>query len=533
MTDWRFFDANCTVGRHMKLRPGGLHTTDDLLAEMDHHGIAEALVVHSLSRETHPALGNPRALEAAASSDRLHPAWCAVHTVAHDDQPPPPELLEQMRAHRVGALFLFTQQYRLDLSDWCVDALLAPFAEQGAPVFICPNEVGPHAMGMDETDWPAVVGLCQRWPGLPVVVSERRMRRSHRTILQALETCPNLRLEISGLWLYRALEFIVERFGPERLIFGSNWPAYGQHMTLATVAMADIDDDAKRKIAGDNLRDLLAWCKPTHPQVEPKTPADEFVRVARTGRRPDSMRFQDCHGHLGGLKHQYHIAGRAVDETVAEMDRLGVDRCMVWNFVSVGDERVGNDVTIDAVQRYPDRFVGFTFVNPHRGQNEIIAELERGERHALRGVKLVPQYQGYPSDGPSIELATKWAHDHRQIILNHEWGSHEHMERLLTMCPNALFLTGHSSGARFADLIERHANLYVCSCPLAGPRDCEHIVARIGAERLMFGSDLQDLPIAWGLGPIMFARIAEADKRLILGGNLDRVLQHYSLPQTP
>lgn len=524
MSDWRFFDANCTVGRHLKLAPEGLHTVEDLLADMDHHGIAEALVVHSLSRETHPLLGNPRALEAVSASDRLHAAWAAVHPVARDDQPPPEQLLEQMHQNHIGALFLFTRQYRIDLSAWCIDRLLAPFAEEGVPVFINPNEIGPMGIGMDETDWGQVVELCQRWPSLPVVVSEGRMRREHRTLLQALDTCPNLKLEISGLWLYGAIEFIVERFGANRLLFGSNWPTYGQHMTVATLAMADIDADAKRKIAGDNLRELMRWCGAEHPAVESSPPIDDFVEIGRTGNRPDSVRFLDCHGHLGGLKHQYHIHGRKLENTVAEMDRLGVDKCLVWHFVSVGDERVGNDITIEAVQKYPDRFIGFAFVNPHRGEKEILDELERCNEQGLRGVKFAVQYQGYPPDGPNVDVGVKWAHEHRQMVLSHQWGSHAHMEHLLSSYPNAIILTGHSGGARFVDLMERHPNLYVCSCPLSGPRSCENIVKRIGADRVMFGSDLQDLPIAWGLGPILFARIPAAEKRLILGGNLERLL---------
>lgn len=528
MTDWRFFDANCTVGRHLKLTPGGLHTAEDLLADMDHHGIAEALVVHSLSRETHPLLGNPRALEVASTSDRLHAAWAAVHPVAPDDQPPPDELCEQMRVNRVGALFLFTRQYRIDLSAWCIDRLLAPFAEARVPVFINPNEIGPMGIGMDETDWGQVVALCQRWPSLPVVVSEHRMRRDHRTLLQALATCPNLTLEISGLWLYGAIEFIVERFGADRLVFGSNWPSYGQHMTVATLAMADIGDDAKRKIAGDNLRRLLGWCGPEHPAVDLPAAIDTFAEIGRTGDRPDAVRFLDCHGHLGGLKHQYHIHGRKLEDTVAEMDRLGIDKCLVWHFVSVGDEMVGNDITIEAVRAYPDRFIGFSFVNPHRGEKAILAELERCREQGLRGVKFAVQYQGYPPDGPNVDVAVRYAHEHRWMVLSHQWGSAAHMEGLLRDCPNALILTGHSGGARFADLMDRYPNLYVCSCPLSGPRSCEAIVERIGADRLMFGSDLQDLPIAWGLGPVLFARIPEEEKRLILGGNLARLLAEYS-----
>jgi hypothetical protein len=35
--------------------------------------------------------------------------------------------------------------------------------------------------------------------------------------------------------------------------------------------------------------------------------------------------------------------------------------------------------------------------------------------------------------------------------------------------------------------------------------------------------------MAWGFGPILFARISEAEKRLILGENLRQVLKEYSL----
>jgi len=35
--------------------------------------------------------------------------------------------------------------------------------------------------------------------------------------------------------------------------------------------------------------------------------------------------------------------------------------------------------------------------------------------------------------------------------------------------------------------------------------------------------------IAWGLGPILFARISPDDKEKILGGNLRRILSKYSL----
>jgi predicted TIM-barrel fold metal-dependent hydrolase len=127
-----------------------------------------------------------------------------------------------------------------------------------------------------------------------------------------------------------------------------------------------------------------------------------------------------------------------------------------------------------------------------------------------------------------VEVACRWAHDRKQIILNHNWGSAAHLERLLAAYPDACFLAGHMTLA-YVELLKRYKNLYICSCPLIGPRACEHAVAALGADRLLFGSDLQDLPVAWGMGPILLSRLSVEDKRMILGGNLNRILKQYSL----
>ena len=526
--NWNFFDARATVGRHVRLQEGQPHTADDLLAEMDHYGIAEALVVDSLSREHHPAAGNRRVLEVTADRPRLHPAWAALPS-GTDEQPAPEAMLRQMREHRVGAVMLFTGQYRIRLSDWCIDDLLEPMAEAGVPLFLCPDEIGPTLSGQDVTDWDAVVALCRRWPTLPVVVTEFRIRQSQRTVYRALDACRNLRIELSGYWLHHGVEYITKRWGSERLVFGSAWPRLGPHMTLTTLACADIDDADKRKIAGDNLRELIRWCEPEHPEITPQPADDAYVAFARTGRRPTEMTFRDCHGHLGGLAAHYHIPDGDLESTVGEMDRLGIEQTLVFSFAGVtSDECVGNDTIADAVAQYPDRFIGFTLVNPHRGRDAMLAELERGAAMGLRGVKLIPHYQGYPDEGPLIDVACQWAHERRQIILNHGWGSAEQMARLLDAYPDACYIAGHTTLA-YVDLMKQFANLYVCSCPLLGPRDCEQTVAAIGDDRLLFGSDLQDLPIAWGLGPILFARLPVESKRKILGGNLRTILERYSL----
>ena len=524
---WNAFDCSCTVGRHVRLTGGAPHTAADLLEEMDRYGIAEAMVVDSLSRESHPFDGNRRVLETTAGNPRLHPVWSALPP-GTDEQPEPRELLRRMRKERVGALILYPGQYRFTLSPWCIDELLEPLAEARVPVIVNPDEIGPSMVECDRTDWDAVVALCRRMPTLPVIVSEFRIRRSQREVYRALDACENLHIELSGYWLYRGIEYITRCWGSGRLVFGSNWPRLGPHMTLAALSCAEIDDEDKLKIAGDNLRRLVGWCEPEHPRVTPEPTDDEFAAFGRTGVRPPDMVFHDCHGHLGERMAHYHIPDGSLESVVGEMDRLGVRKTCVFSFAGVtGDEVFGNDIVADAVERYPDRFVGFTLLNPHRGSEDMYRELERCEALGLRGIKLIPYYQGYPEGGPNIDVACRWVHERKQIILNHHWGTPEQMERLLTAWPDACYIEGHTTTA-YAGLTRRYGNLYICSCPLLGPRSCEEVVSAIGPDRLLFGSDLLDLPIAWGLGPILFARLPAEQKRMILGGNLERLLDRYS-----
>ncbi len=525
------FDSRCTVGRHLLLREGGQHSATDLLAEMNRYGIAEALVLDSLARENHPEDGNRRILDSTASYPRLYPAWSAMPAAGNDEQENPELFLQKMRKHNVAALFLFPRQYRFSLSDWCADSFLEPMAEARVPIFVCHDEIGPGGAMGDTTDWNAVVALCRRWPRLPVIVTEYRIRRGQRMLYRAMDSCPNLHVELSGYWLHRGIEYITANWGAERLIFGSNWPTFGPHMTIATLMTAEISDADKAKIAGDNLRKLISWnvtVRPTHSATSTQMP-DDYARFARTGQRPISMTFLDCHGHLGGRASHYHLPNCTTEGILHDMDRLGVRKVCVFSFAGVfSDEKFGNDVIANAVRLHPERFVGFTLLNPHRGRDEMLAELERCAKLGLRGVKLIAHYQLYPAEGPMIEVACRWAHERRQIILHHDWGSPSFLEKMVSTYPNALYVTGHSTTA-YADLMKKYPQIYVCSCPLLGPDACEQIVAAIGANRLLFGSDLQDLPIAWGLGPILFANIPPDEKRMILGGNLQRILQSYSI----
>jgi len=446
MEDIRYFDAFCLLGRDIHTPEGQAETPEQTLAAMDHYGVHEALVVDVLAKDANLAAGNARLLERLRDYPRLHPAWAGLMPYSRE-LPPPPELLDQMVAHGVPALFLFYRAFDIRLSDWGIDELLAPLAEARVPVFLCPDAVGGRP-GVDQTDWEGVVRICRTFLDLPVIVTENRIYKSQRAVYAALAACPNLRIDLRSLWLHRRVEFICRQFGPEHLVWSSGLPSRVPAVPLMQLAYSEISEPELKLIAGGNLRELLAWNpNPASAagEVSFPEPIDSLHAAARRRADLSDLPVHDCHGHIGAAT-PHHVIDDSLDDIVREMDRFGVRVCCVFSLEGVfGDETYGNDVVAEAVRRFPDRFVGFTLVNPNHGERAMLEELERGLELGMKGIKLISAYHGYPTEGPLIDVACRFAHERRQFILNHYWGSAQQIERLCRTYPDACFFTGHST----------------------------------------------------------------------------------------
>jgi predicted TIM-barrel fold metal-dependent hydrolase len=82
----------------------------------------------------------------------------------------------------------------------------------------------------------------------------------------------------------------------------------------------------------------------------------------------------------------------------AEQDIIGV--LLAWDAETMtGQKPLRNDTVAEIVQRYPNQFVGFGSVDPHKGDRAIV-EIERAVRElGLSGAKFHPGVQGfYPND---------------------------------------------------------------------------------------------------------------------------------------
>ena len=91
----------------------------------------------------------------------------------------------------------------------------------------------------------------------------------------------------------------------------------------------------------------------------------------------------------------------------AEQDMVGV--LLAWDAeTATGRKPLRNDTVAEIVRRFPQQFVGFASVDPHKG-DRAITEIERAVRDlGLSGAKFHPGVQAfYPSDRRSTRSSRR------------------------------------------------------------------------------------------------------------------------------
>lgn len=238
----------------------------------------------------------------------------------------------------------------------------------------------------------------------------------------------------------------------------------------------------------------------------------------------------DAHGHLGRYG-PFNMPTPTAEEAIVVMDRVGVDVLCVSHVLSlVGDYTRGNDLVGQAIRDYPGRFLGYAVANPNYPQG-IRAELERCvEELGMRAIKVHNSLHDYPVDGPAMMPIYEYAAERGLPVLGHGFGDARAMDVLTKRFPTVDFIVAHSGGGYrgrpepVVELAAERDNLYLDVCSSLVPNGgIEALVGRVGAGKILFGSDFTWQHLTHQIGRVLLADLTEADKRAILGGNAARI----------
>ncbi len=225
---------------------------------------------------------------------------------------------------------------------------------------------------------------------------------------------------------------------------------------------------------------------------------------------------------------------------IAVADRLGIDRLVI----SMGDRHVidpspeelrrQNDQVLQALSHWHHRAFGLVYVSPKHVAASL-REIDRCVRDGpMVGLKL---WVASRCDSAEADALVRRAAELKAVVFQHTWikaGGNEPGEStpidlaaLAARHPQASIICGHTGGQwelgiRAVRPLRNVAVDLAGSDPTAG--FVEMAVRELGARRVLHGSDVPGRSFASQLGKVLGAEITAADRRLILGENLRRLL---------
>lgn len=231
----------------------------------------------------------------------------------------------------------------------------------------------------------------------------------------------------------------------------------------------------------------------------------------------------DSHCHLGrGTRKQVELSS-----LLKQMDALGIERavlCTVDQFIAVRN-REGNDEIIAAVRDHPDRFWGLAAVNPWFEQAGV-DELKRCLDCGLVGLKLNSHLQGFLLSDPLVHPLIDVCYQHEAVVYAHTGtpitSEPFQLAELAQTFPDVPMIMGHMGFTDFwYDAVpagQLSNNIYLESS-LIDTMNFANAVHKLGAERVLFGTDYPETDMSLELEKVHMIDINDEQRSLVIGDN--------------
>ncbi len=182
----------------------------------------------------------------------------------------------------------------------------------------------------------------------------------------------------------------------------------------------------------------------------------------------------------------------------------GLGKLFINNFTDRGDIKImgkscpletdpDNEKVFNTVNKYPDKFFGWIFVNP-RGRKNQVEEFEKyKDAKGFIGVKAHPFWHHFAP----VELApvaARLVKTGKPLLIHAGFGEEGNYEALLKKVPDLKLILAHAAFPCYSDTWKKIQDLKNVSMDLSqttytSGKATRQVVDMFGAERLFFGTD--------------------------------------------
>ena len=213
-----------------------------LLANEDAGGIEFAVVMPSPT----PNPDN-RALYETAGQERRAILCCQVNPNAPDALT---EIQHAATTLKMRVLKIMPAIYHVRLTSPLADGLVSTARELGLVVNIHSGSGISHPL--------AIGALCRRYPDVKFLMDHMGYREWTADAIEAARDNPNLYLGTTiASFEPIVIEHAIRELGPERVVYGSNWPNLYSDLAVEAIRRQQLGAEAEELILGGNLARIL------------------------------------------------------------------------------------------------------------------------------------------------------------------------------------------------------------------------------------------------------------------------------------
>ncbi len=525
--DLMFFDAFSRIGPRRYKHPGEKWKLEDLIKELNHCSVSGALVASTLSLSYDAMYSNLELSNNLKPYPNLFAIWNVLphHT---NECLPPAQLKQKMTEHNVRAVTIHPSSNGWDWSAQSSQELMKYLNDNKIFTITTVSEIG---------GWKELNEFLGRYKSIPLLVSGISWGEQ-RYAIGLLKDHPNMHISFDRLQINEGLEFLYKRGHINQLIFATDAPtmSVGAHRTY--IDYADIPDDAKAKIAGGNLVRLLGGQRP--PKVHTNRSEDILMTSVRNGK-PLPVPVIDMHMHMlheginGAGGTGYHMENGGPKGIFKMMERIGCvgGGFMSWNGVVSNDSVQGNKLVKEALDVSPKGFWGLATMSPTHYTQEELAVMIPQVYSDKRIIGMKPyHFYGMEYHNPAYDIWWEYGSKNGLYALIHPSRSDLlEVEKLAAKYPNVRWVIAHAGGSyKMADMaisaMKKYPNVFAELTLTPVPLGViEYMVAAVGDDRLLYGSDLPMRDPRQQLGWVVFSNLPLESKKRILGENAYKVIE--------
>jgi len=243
-----WIDACCIAGT-ARDDTDGEAAAKRLLAEMERLRIARTLVVSRWMPSLATDAVNAQIFDDCAYSESLLPVVEVTPEGGEYFLDRPQDAIDDFIARGAAAGTPRCAKNAYPLSAWCAGKLLAAMQKRRLPLMVWLNE---------DIGYEQLFTLLGEYPELPVLLQGVPRDGYQRCLFPLMERFANLFLVYwTRFSVHLGLEYIVEHFGHEQVVWGSNYPESEGGAGITGLTYGLVSDEAKAAIAGGNMKRLL------------------------------------------------------------------------------------------------------------------------------------------------------------------------------------------------------------------------------------------------------------------------------------